>query len=531
MNQRKLQVWTPLLLSLSMVVGILIGYKLHGNLPAGGTLFGGRSQDILREVMGLIKGRYVDAVDTDTLGQVAIERVLENLDPHSVYIPARELGEVNEDLAGKFQGIGVEFNIFDDTVHILTVLPGGPSARAGIEPGDRIVKVADSVVAGRQITSEGIRSLLRGPDGTKVEVTVKRADGGQRSINITRGYIPITSLDASYMLDDSTGYIRLNRFAEDTYESFMERLEALQKLGMRSMVLDLRDNGGGILEEAVEIADEFLAGDKRIVYTEGAHVPRREYTCRRNGLFEQGKLVLLMDEGSASASEVLAGALQDWDRATIIGRRSFGKGLVQEQYELSDGSALRLTVARYYTPLGRSIQKSYANGKEKYHDEIFERYQQGQFQRPDTAVQPGSKVFRSPRGKKLYGGGGIQPDLFVPYDTTEAARPLADVFERNTLDRFAYRYFLANRAALAAFKSPTEFVRGFELNDGIYNGFIAFAAGDSLSLGKLSVAQQSILRNRIKSRIARQLWRSEGLFPVLNERDPMIRMAIGVKPK
>jgi carboxyl-terminal processing protease len=531
MNQRKLQVWIPLLLSLSMVVGIFIGYKLHGNLPAGSSLFGGRSQDVLREVMGLIRGRYVDDVNTDTLGQAAIERVLENLDPHSVYIPASELAGVNEDLAGKFQGIGVEFNIFDDTVHILTVLPGGPSARAGIEPGDRIVKVGDSLVAGNKITSEGIRSLLRGPDGTKVEVTVKRADGGRKRINITRGYIPLTSLDASYMLDDSTGYIRLNRFSEDTYETFMEQLESLQKKGMRALVLDLRDNGGGILDEAVEMADEFLPGDKRIVYTEGAHVPRREYTCRRNGLFEQGKLVLLMDEGSASASEVLAGALQDWDRATIIGRRSFGKGLVQEQYQLSDGSALRLTVARYYTPLGRSIQKSYADGQEKYHDEIFERFQQGQLQTADTAVPAGSKVFRSPMGKKLYGGVGIQPDLFVPFDTTEASGLLAAVFTKNTLDRFAYRYFLTNRAALAAFKSPEEFVHGFEVSDSIYDGFVSFAAGDSLSLGKLSNVQQTILRNRIKSRIARQLWRSEGLFPVLNERDPMIRMAIGVKSR
>jgi carboxyl-terminal processing protease len=279
------------------------------------------------------------------------------------------------------------------------------------------------------------------------------------------------------------------------------------------------------------MADEFLPGDKRIVYTEGAHVPRREYTCRRNGLFEQGKLVLLMDEGSASASEVLAGALQDWDRATIIGRRSFGKGLVQEQYQLSDGSALRLTVARYYTPLGRSIQKSYADGQEKYHDEIFERFQQGQLQTADTAVPAGSKVFRSPMGKKLYGGVGIQPDLFVPFDTTEASGLLAAVFTKNTLDRFAYRYFLTNRAALAAFKSPEEFVHGFEVSDSIYDGFVSFAAGDSLSLGKLSNVQQTILRNRIKSRIARQLWRSEGLFPVLNERDPMIRMAIGVKSR
>lgn len=527
MNQRKLQVWIPLLLSLSMVIGILIGYKLHGNLPSGNPLFGGSRQDVLREAMGLIRHRYVDPVDTDTLGHAAIERVLEMLDPHSVFIPAKELAEVNEDLAGRFQGIGVEFNIFDDTVHILTVLPDGPSAIAGLQAGDRILKVGDSVVAGRGISSDGIRSLLRGPDGTRVDVTVLRNLKDQRKLTITRGYIPITSLDAGYMLDDSTGYIRLNRFSEDTYESFMERLEALQKQGMRSLVLDLRENGGGILDEAVEIADEFLDGDKRIVYTEGAHVPRKEYTCRRNGLFEQGRLVLLMDEGSASASEVLAGALQDWDRATIIGRRSFGKGLVQEQYSLTDGSALRLTVARYYTPLGRSIQKPYAEGNDKYHDEIFDRWENGRLQQPDTVIKPGTKSYMTPRGKKLYGGGGISPDVFMPFDTTESAGMLAALYERNTLDRFAYRFYISHRTELDRYKTPQDFVRGFAVDDLIFSDFLRFAATDSLDLKGLSSLEQRRLKLRIKSRMARQMWRSEGLFAVLNEEDPMIRKALG----
>ena len=531
MNQRKLQVWIPLLLSLSMVIGILIGYKLHGNLPAGSPLFGGSRQDVLREAMGLIRGRYVDPVDTDTLGHTAIERVLEMLDPHSVFIPAKALEEVNEDLAGRFQGIGVEFNIFDDTVHILTVLPDGPSEKAGLQSGDRILKVGDSLVAGRGISSDGIRSLLRGPDGTKVDVTILRGIRDQRKATITRGFIPITSLDAGHMLDDSTGYIRLNRFAEDTYESFMERLEALQKQGMRALVLDLRENGGGILDEAVEIADEFLDGDKRIVYTEGAHVPRKEYTCRRNGLFEQGRLVLLMDEGSASASEVLAGALQDWDRATIIGRRSFGKGLMQEQYSLSDGSALRLTVARYYTPLGRSIQKPYADGNDKYHDEIFNRWENGRLQQPDTAVKPGTQVFLTPRGKKVYGGGGISPDIFMPFDTTESVGLLSTLYERNTLDRFAYRYYISHREEMDRFKTPQDFARGFSVDDRMFSDFERYAKTDSLDLTGLSMLEQRRLSQRIKSRLARQMWRSEGLFAVLNQEDPMILKALGKNEK
>jgi carboxyl-terminal processing protease len=331
------------------------------------------------------------------------------------------------------------------------------------------------------------------------------------------------------MLDDSTGYIRLNRFAEDTYETFMERLEVLQKQGMRALVLDLRDNGGGILDEAVQMADEFLSGDKRIVYTEGAHVPRKEYTCRRNGLFEQGRLVLLMDEGSASASEVLAGALQDWDRATIIGRRSFGKGLVQEQYSLSDGSALRLTVARYYTPLGRSIQKPYADGNEKYHDEIFDRFENGRLQQPDTAVKPGTPAFITPSGKKVYGGGGISPDIFMPFDTTESAGLLSAIYERNTLDRFAYRYYISHRAQLDVYKQPQAFVSGFSVDAAVYSAFERFAAADSIRLSGLSMQEQSLLKRRIKSRIARQMWRTEGLFAVLNEDDPWIKAAL-VRP-
>ena len=362
-----------------------------------------------------------------------------------------------------------------------------------------------------------------------MEVTILRDERERRKVSITRGYIPITSLDAGYMLDDSTGYIRLNRFSEDTYESFMERLEALQKQGMRALVLDLRENGGGILDEAVEIADEFLDGDKRIVYTEGAHVPRREYTCRRNGLFEQGRLVLLMDEGSASASEVLAGALQDWDRATIIGRRSFGKGLVQEQYSLSDGSALRLTVARYYTPLGRSIQKSYADGNEKYHDEIFDRYENGKLQQPDTIVKSGTRAYLTPRGKKLYGGGGITPDVFMPFDTTESAGIMGVLYERNTLDDFAYRYYIAHRKALDAFSTPMDFVRGFRVDDGVISAFERFAAADSIRIEGLTPLERARLQHQIKSRLARQMWRTEGLFPVLNEEDPMIKAALGIK--
>ena len=385
MNANKLRAWLPLLLSLSMFLGILLGYRLRGNIPSRAGMFRSHSATPMQEVMELVRNRYVDRVDPDTIAEDAINALLERLDPHSVFIPARELMDVNEDLSGGFEGIGVEFNIFDDTAHVLFVIKDGPSEKAGLQTGDRFLKVEDSAVAGRGISSDGIRSLLRGPGGSKVKVTVLR---GERMVDatITRGRIPLNALEAAYMLTPTTGYIRLGKFSETCYEEFMGALEALLGKGMKELVLDLRDNGGGILDEAVEIADEFLSGNRLIVYTEGEHIPRREYTCRRNGLFETGKLVLLLDEASASASEVLAGALQDWDRATVIGRRSFGKGLVQEQYDLSDGSALRLTVARYYTPLGRSIQKPYTDGSEKYDGEILERFHNGGLTRPDTVA-------------------------------------------------------------------------------------------------------------------------------------------------
>jgi carboxyl-terminal processing protease len=525
MNHKKLQVWLPFFLSVAMVTGMFLGYKLRGNMPATGNMFSQPGVSPMREVMELIRNRYVDDVNPDSLGQAAIESMLTQLDPHSVYIPASDLSDVNDDLNGRFEGIGVEFNIFDDTVHVLTVLKDGPSDKAGLRAGDRFLRVGDSVVAGRKIGNDGIRNLLRGPGGSKVAVTMLR-DGSEKTFTITRGYIPLSSLDAAYMLTATTGYIRLNKFSENTYEDFMKNLEELQKKGMKEMVLDLRDNGGGILEEAVEMADEFIGGDRRIVYTEGSHTPRKEYTCRRNGLFETGKLVLLMNEGSASASEVLAGALQDWDRATIIGRRSFGKGLVQEQYNLSDGSALRLTVARYYTPLGRSIQKSYANGIDKYHDEIMDRFQDGKLTRQDSIPQDSGKVYRTAGGKKVFGGGGISPDIFVPIDTSLRDTVLTPLYTRNTIGRFAYRHYVANRSAFDKFDSPEAFNREYRVDDAVLSELMDFAKRDSVVTGPMDGPTRERLRLRMKALLGRQQWRSEGYYEVMNTGDRMIEKAL-----
>jgi len=530
MNNKKLQVWLPLFFSFSMLIGIFLGYKLHGNMPISRNIFQSGGRGSLQEVFELIRTRYVDEVSLDSLGQTAIENMLEKLDPHSVYIPAKELIGVNEDLAGRFEGIGVEFNIFEDTVHVLTVLKDGPSDQAGLFPGDRFLLVGDSLVAGTGITSEGIRSLLRGPRGSSVSVTVLR-NNEKKPFTIIRGFIPLYSLDASYLISPGTGYIRLNKFSETTYEEFMASLEKLQAAGMKELMLDLRDNGGGIMDEAVEIADEFLDGNKLIVYTEGKHTPRKEYTCRRNGLFEKGKLILLMNEGSASASEVLAGALQDWDRAIVIGRRSFGKGLVQEQYTLRDGSALRLTVARYYSPLGRSIQKSYTGGIDKYKEEIFDRYQNGKLQNADSNKNTNGKAYLTGEGKKVYGGGGISPDIFIPLDTMQIDTSLSPLYIRNTMSNFAYRYFISHKAQFDQFKNPADFASSYKVDDAVLEELFQFAKKDSITLGTLNPGSKDKLRLRVKSLLGRQQWRSQGYFEVINAEDKMVQKAMEVMKK
>jgi carboxyl-terminal processing protease len=362
MVKKKLQVWLPLLFAVVMVAGMTIGYQLKGK-TVGTDFFSFSKRTSFQELLELVKGKYVDNLPVDSINEVAANELLAHLDPHSVYIPADRLKEVNEELAGNFQGIGVEFQLLDDTVHVTNVIKGGPSERAGILVGDKLISVNDTLaLSGKKMQSEDIRKRLRGEAGTEVKVKLVR-NNQPKDLVITRGNIPVYSVDAAYLVAPQTGYLHINRFGERTYEEFMQSMEKLQGLGMQQMILDLRGNGGGLMNEATAIADEFLAGDKLIVYTEGAHVPRFEYRCKRDGIFESGKLEVLIDETSASASEVLAGALQDWDRAMIIGRRSFGKGLVQQPFRLSDGSAVRLTIARYYSPLGRNIQKPYTKGK------------------------------------------------------------------------------------------------------------------------------------------------------------------------
>lgn len=524
MARKKWQVWLPLLFAVVLTIGMYIGFRLR-SATTGVVFFKNTSQNSLQEVIDLVSNKYVDKLSTDSLNNAAIDDLLAHLDPHSVYIPAKELADVNEELQGNFQGIGVEFQLFNDTVNVLNVIENGPSFRAGLQVGDKIVKVNDTAaLTGKKLKADDIRQYLRGPAGSKVKVGLVR-NGSPLNVEITRGTIPVPSVDVAYMLTPTTGFIRINKFAETTYEEFMFALEGLQKQHMQQLVLDLRGNGGGLLSEAADIADEFLDDNKLIVYTQGSNVPRMEYRCKRDGLFEKGKLVVLVDETSASASEILSGALQDWDRATLIGRRTFGKGLVQQQFTLSDKSALRLTIARYYTPIGRNIQKPYNKGKEKYEEELINRFHNGELVVGDTS-KPTGPAFKTPGGHLVYGGGGITPDIFVPFDTTSQPEVLNQLYLKGTLSSFVYHYYIDNRDYFKKFSNPQDFARQFNAGTKEWEALTDFARKDSIQLNSISPKAKAEFMPRLEALMARQIWRTEGFFEVMNPQDPMITKAL-----
>lgn len=521
---KKLQVWLPLLFALVLITGMWIGFRLRQNIPYSRGLFETAKRSSIQEVIDLVNMRYVDKVNTDTLTDDAIQAMLAHLDPHSIFIPSKYLDEVNEGLQGNFEGIGVEFYIINDTVNVTNVLADGPSDKAGLKVGDQFLKVGDSSVAGN-INGDKIKKLLRGPRGSEVKVELLR-NGERIKTVITRGTIPLSSVDAAYMIDATTGYIHLNKFSSTTYEEFMQAMEQLQQLGMKQLILDVRDNGGGILGEAVDIVDEFLSDNKLIVYTQGDKQTRQEFRCKRPGLMENGKVVLLVDENSASASEVVAGALQDWDRATLIGRRTFGKGLVQEQYDLADGSALRLTVARYYTPLGRNIQKPYDKGRSAYNDEVAERFHNGEMVMGDTSTNHTGPAFKTPKGRIVYGGGGITPDIFIPYDTAGYANVVYTLFNKQTFSRFIYTYYMQNRTYFNQFKHASDFAQRFNQTEAAWKSLVDFAAKDSIQLGGLTGRDKAEIEHRIKTWLARQLWRMPGYYEVNNQSDTMVKRAL-----
>lgn len=528
MGSKKLQVWLPLLLSVVLVGGMAIGYQLKGNTGGKSAFFINNSNSsALSEILKLISTKYVDNVGTDTLKDEAINDMLAHLDPHSVYIPPQDLQSVNEDLQGNFEGIGVEFQIFSDTVNVVNVLQDGPSDKAGVQPGDKMIKINDTAsMTGHHITPVEVRRFLRGEGGSKVVITMLR-NGRLLPVTITRGTIPVPSVDVDYMIAPQTGFIRINKFGENTYDEFIQALQKLQKQGLQKLIVDLRGNGGGFLSQAVSISDEFLDGEKLVVYTQGAKEPKAEYHCKKQGLFEKGKLVVLVDETSASASEIVSGALQDWDRATIIGRRTFGKGLVQQQYDLSDGGALRLTVARYYTPVGRNIQKPYDKGKDNYEEELIQRFHNGEVVTGDT-TKPKTQPFKTPSGKIVYGGGGITPDIFVPFDTATQPKAITDMFYKGTINNYIYHFFIENKAALHKIKTPDELRNQYPENKFNWSELTQFAARDSIYITNVSPAAKEIVLKRMPAYLARQLFRTEGYFELVNPSDAMVMKALEV---
>ncbi|MBK8846959.1 MAG: S41 family peptidase [Bacteroidetes bacterium] len=520
----------PLLYALLIVGGVFIGKFLSNPSHTAGLLpsSGGSGLKKVRDVLALIKEQYVDEIDEDLLANESIEKILENLDPHSAFIPAENLAAATEPLQGAFEGIGIEFHLQQDSVMVVSVIPGGPSDEAGIIPGDRIVKVNGKSFFGEKMTNDSVLHTLRGNGGTTVEIAVLRRNNTTlTNYKITRGKIPLNSLDAAYMITGTTGYIKLSRFGARTYEEFYEALKEQVNGGMKALILDLRGNPGGYMDAATEIVDEMLGENKMIVYTKGRARPRQEYKAKKTGLFENGPIIILIDEGSASASEIVAGALQDWDRATVVGRRSFGKGLVQEEASLPDGSAIRLTVARYYTPTGRSIQKPYINGNEAYQEDLLNRMKHGELINSDSIKFPDSLKFKTPGGRIVYGGGGIMPDEFVPIDTMHFNSYYENMIASGVVTQAAYNFVDENRKSLSQYANANEYSQKFELPAGTKQKLLS--QGDKYR-SKVTAAETTRadikLMRLMKALIARQLFRDQGYFIVLNSEDETVKKAL-----
>jgi carboxyl-terminal processing protease len=484
------------------------------------------------KVLDWIDNYYVDTTNQEELVETAITQLLKELDPHSSYLSKEEVEEMNEPLQGNFEGIGISFNILEDTIFVISPISGGPSEKVGILSGDRIIKVDDKIVAGVGITNEKVYELLRGKKGTRVTVTVQRRNMSELlDFNIVRDKIPIFSIDASYKVNENTGYIKINRFSLTTIDEFKTAIGALKKDNISNLILDLTNNGGGYLEIATELADQFLEEGELIVYTQGVNNPKKEYLATKEGEFEKGKLVVLIDEGSASASEIVSGAIQDWDRGILIGRRSFGKGLVQRRCPLPDQSELRLTIARYYTPTGRLIQKPYDKGKEDYDMDLTRRYTHGEYLSSDSIHFPDSlKYYTLKNARVVYGGGGIMPDLFIPLDTSYYTNYYRDLIRLGILNQFVLNYVDQNRnELLMRYPDILAFKSGFEMDQELMKQLTVYAAEEGLpeNPSELSVSGKQI-QALAKGYIARDLWSTSEFYQIVNEDDNKFQAALSI---
>ena len=481
--------------------------------------------------MQLIKYAYVDTVNESRLVEKAIIETLKDLDPHSMYISKKDVQRANEPLEGNFDGIGIQFEILRDTISVVHSIPGGPSERLGIQSGDKIIKIDGELTVGKKITNQFVLDHLRGKRGTKVNVSIYRK-GRKEPLEFTiiRDKIPINSIDAAYLIKPGIGYVNLNKFAQTSMQEFIESLQRLKSKGIEHLILDLRNNSGGYMGTSIELADEFLKQGKLIVYTQGEHSPREDYIATGLGRFETGKLVIMINENSASASEIVAGAVQDWDRGIIVGRRSFGKGLVQRPFQLPDSSQIRLTTARYYNPSGKCIQKPYTEGVDKYYEDFSNRIRHGELIHPDSIKFPDSLKFYTAGKRVVYGGGGIMPDVFIPWDSTPITDYYLDLRRKNVINLFVGDYVDRMRSELKSdYPEFDRFDKNFIMDTIFMKSFFEFADKQGVKYDEKGyLLSEKLIKSQIKGLIAQKLWDMNELFAIINQNDEEVQKAVEV---
>lgn len=522
--------YLPLLLGIGIAAGIFIGGKLNFSDKSDRLFSSNSKKEKLSRLIDYIDYEYVDDVNTDSIVDITVNGILENLDPHSVYIPKADMQRVTENMKGDFVGIGISFYTYNDTITVIRTIEGSPSDKVGIQGGDRIITANGDSIFGKDLSNSDIINKLKGPIDTKVKLEVyRKGEPKLLKFSVKRDHIPIRSVDAAYMLTETLGYVKINRFAESTYKEFKDELKELKKLGVQDLVLDLRGNPGGFLTIAEQIVDEFLEDDKLILFTKNKRGSIQKSYATEKGDFENSDVYVLIDENSASASEIVAGALQDNDRGTIVGRRSYGKGLVQREMNLGDGSAVRLTVSRYYTPTGRSIQRSYENGNKDYYDDYFERLSSGEFLDPEKIEVADSLKFTTPKGKVVYGGGGIIPDVFVPLDLSMQNETLTFLQRRGFVSNFVFEELEKNRHAYDDF-TRKDFIDNFSVTDDFVLAFQVFL-NSKTNANITFVAYNEEVKQYIKATLASQLYSKGAFEEVINKSDVIIDKVLKLDAK
>ena len=521
LSKKNLEYKVPFFVALIIIIGMIAGKKFDLKLLSNQE---GNPDTKVEEVLDLIQNKYVDSPKKEKLSNAAILAILKELDPHSEYLEKTDLKDFSQSLDGNFEGIGIEFNIINDTVVVISAISGSPAQKAGINPGDKIIFINSDKVSGLKLSVEDVAGKIKGEKGTEVKFAIQHlGDNSYHEVNITRDIIPLYSIDASYLIRPNIIYLKINKFGASTHQELKDSLTKLLKKGNKSIILDLRGNPGGYLKSAVSIADEFLKDSQVIMYTLGVHSSREVYKATKNGLFERGRMVILIDEGTASAAEIVAGALQDHDRATIIGRRSFGKGLVQEPFPLSDGSAIKLTVARYYTPSGRCIPRPYNKGVDNYFQEAEKRILN--HDDSDIFVTDKSIAYRTDNGKVVYGGGGILPDILITKDSLMKSQVIKRLFFKNIINEFASAYSIKNRIPiLGKYPNGNLFTKDFVMDPSISASFLSFAKSKGVTITESNILNSSL--NIVKSFIARNLYSEEYFIKEMNTFDPFVKSAI-----